>query len=202
MKAFLERDNGEYVCGECGKTSTIYFIKKMNVVIPIVTSVAVVIFILYFLLGNPAKLWGTALEALPFVLFFLSTPFFFRLVPMNMEHKKTTDRKNTTNEIYSSSKMNIKSGAQSEKRRDGYNRVNDRGGRNTGRYGGIDDRTGARYRQTESGTRTRTDYGTRTRTDSGARTRTESGNRAGSGTRQTGYKGGRYSDKGNGKRYY
>lgn len=194
MKAFLERDNGEYLCGECGKTSTIYFIKKMNVVIPIVTLVAVVIFILYYLLGDPASLWGTVLEALPFVLFFLSTPLFFRLVPMNTERKKTTNRKNTTNEIYSSSRMNIKSGAQSEKRRDGYNRVNDRGGRSSGRYGGADDGSSSRYRQTESGARVRT--------DSRTRTRTESGNRTGSGTRQTGYKGGRYSDKSNGKRYY
>lgn len=194
MKAFLERDNGEYLCGECGKTSTIYFIKKMNVVIPIVTLVAVVIFILYYLLGDPASLWGTVLEALPFVLFFLSTPFFFRLVPMNTESKKTTNRKNTTNEIYSSSKMNIKSGAQSEKRRNGYNRVNDRSKRSSGRYSGAHDGSSAGYRQTESGIRVRTD--SRTRADS--RTRTGSS----SDTHRSRYSSGRYSDKSNGKRYY
>lgn len=186
MKAFLERDNGEYVCSECGKTSTIYFIKKMNVVIPVVTLVAVTIFILYYFLGNPASLWGTVFEALPFIIFFLSTPFFFRLVPMNTEKKNQSDKKSTSNEIYSTSKSNIKSGIQSEKRRAGYNRVNDRSQRPLNRYDDASNSSNGKYRRTGSGT------------NSGSRL--NSGSR--SGTRQSGYSGGRYSDKSNGKRYY
>lgn len=141
MRAFLERDNGEYVCEECGNTSTIYFIKKMNVVITAVTVTAILIFILYYIFGSSASLWGVILESLPFIIFFLMTPLFFRLVPLNAENKRPTEKRNTSNEIYSVSKANIRSGSQAGRHREGYSGARERTERNQSRYGA----SGGRY---------------------------------------------------------
>lgn len=126
-KAFFERDNGEYTCPNCDEVSNIYFIKRMNAVISIVSVIAVTVFVLYLFFGNKASLLGATLVMIPFVLFFLMTPFFFRLYPFNDDSAggekskrisaKTTKIKSADTDLYSKSRNNIKYGTNPQQHR-------------------------------------------------------------------------------------
>lgn len=149
-KAFFERDNGEYTCPDCDEVSNIYFIKRMNIVISIVSVVAVTVFVLYLFFGNKASLLGAILVMIPFVLFFLMTPFFFRLYPFEEDSNSRTRSKSVStkragaksseNDLYSKSRSNIKSGTNPQQHRT-----------SSGTYGDRSARTPTQRRSTSSG---------------------------------------------------
>ncbi|MGN0518548.1 MAG: hypothetical protein ACI4II_07470 [Acutalibacteraceae bacterium] len=151
-KAFFERDNGEYICPDCDEVSNIYFIKRMNIVISIVSAIAVTVFILYLFFGNKASLLGATLVMIPFVLFFLMTPFFFRLHPFDDDSSgssksknissKTAKFKSVENDLYSKSRNNIKSGTNPQQHRT-----------SGGAYGDRSVRTSEQRRSTSSSDR-------------------------------------------------
>lgn len=151
-KAFFERDNGEYTCPNCDEVSNIYFIKRMNVVISIVSAIAITVFVIYLLFGDKASLLGATLVMIPFVLFFLMTPFFFRLYPFDDDpagseksksiSSKTTKPKSFDSDLYSKSRNNIKSGTNPQQHRT-----------SGGTYGDRSTRTSTQRRSTSSSDR-------------------------------------------------
>jgi|GEM_PF-1932553 len=92
FQAFIERKRGEHTCSHCGRNSTIFFSKSFKIMIGIAILLAIVLVIIsvnpYFIGG----LWGMLWVALPFLLLYLLTPFFFKLVPL--KKKSTIDVEN------------------------------------------------------------------------------------------------------------
>lgn len=92
FQAFIERKKGEHTCRNCGKNSTVYFSKSYKLVIGITVVLAVVLVIIsispYFI----SDLWGMLWVAIPFLLLYLITPFFLKLVPIKKKNNLDYDR--------------------------------------------------------------------------------------------------------------
>lgn len=101
FQAFAERKRGEHSCSHCGRNSTIFFSKSYKIMIGIAILLAIVLVVIsinpYFIGG----LWGMLWVALPFLILYLITPFFLKLVPL--KKKNNIDIEN----VESSSDSNI-----------------------------------------------------------------------------------------------
>ncbi len=86
FQAFAERKRGEHTCNGCGRNSTVYFSKSYKLLIAIAILLAVVLVVIsvnsFFVIG----LWGMLWVALPFLLLYLVTPLFERLVPIKKKN--------------------------------------------------------------------------------------------------------------------
>ncbi|MEE1154263.1 MAG: hypothetical protein UH241_03815 [Acutalibacteraceae bacterium] len=86
FQAFAERKRGEHTCNGCGRNSTIYFSKSYKFLIAVAILLSVVLVVIsinsFFVIG----LWGMLWVALPFLLLYLVTPFFERLVPIKKKN--------------------------------------------------------------------------------------------------------------------
>lgn len=82
FQAFIEKKRGEHTCSHCGRNSTIFFSTtyKVLIVLAILLAVALVIISInpYFIFG----LWGMLWVAVPFIILYIITPFFLKLVPI------------------------------------------------------------------------------------------------------------------------
>ena len=82
FQAFIEKKRGEHTCSHCGRNSTIFFSRtyKVLIVLAILLAVALVIISInpYFIFG----LWGMLWVAVPFIILYIITPFFLKLVPI------------------------------------------------------------------------------------------------------------------------
>ena len=81
LKAFFTRNQGEYVCKKCKKESNVVINK--GVFIPFIVAVVFALFILlaFFMLTDKENLWFMFFVAIPFLIFYLFTPFFVELKP-------------------------------------------------------------------------------------------------------------------------
>lgn len=82
FQAFAERKHGEYTCRNCGRNSTVYFSKSYKVVVGVAILLAIVLVIIAI---NPIflkNMWGMLWVASPFLILYIITPFFLKLVPI------------------------------------------------------------------------------------------------------------------------
>ncbi|HIR03797.1 MAG: hypothetical protein U0M23_00100 [Acutalibacteraceae bacterium] len=100
ISAFLEKSEGEHTCKKCGRNSTIYFRKAIRGAILATILIAVGILIAWLLVGKKDQLWGMLWVLIPFIIFYLCTPLFFRLVPLKVHTAGQTDKKITKKRIY------------------------------------------------------------------------------------------------------
>lgn len=105
FQAFAKRKQGEHICKGCGRNSTIYFSTAYKAVVGVTIVLAAILVIIF---TNPyfiQNLWGMLFVALPFLVLYLITPFFLRLIPIK-KHKtikyKTNDNEtaNTNNDDF------------------------------------------------------------------------------------------------------
>lgn len=90
--AFAEKNNGEYTCKNCGRNSTIYFVRAFKILIILAFIAAI---ILMFISISPMlidSLWGIPLVLIPFVILYLCTPVYFRLVPIKKKNSNKQDK--------------------------------------------------------------------------------------------------------------
>ena len=117
FQAFIERKKGEHTCRNCGKNSTVYFSKSYKVAIGITVLIAIVLVVIsinpYFI----SDLWGMLWVAIPFLLLYLITPFFLKLVPIkkknNFDYDKFED--NSSSVSFSSTKIMNKADGDNSK---------------------------------------------------------------------------------------
>ena len=81
VRAFFTRNQGEYFCKRCRKESNVVISK--GVFIPFVVALVFAIFILlaFFMLTDRENLWFMLFVAVPFIIFYMFTPFFVTLKP-------------------------------------------------------------------------------------------------------------------------
>lgn len=81
MQAFLNRNRGEYFCNKCKKESNILIRKSL--LAPLIGAIGLSLFILLFFLVATEKtnLWFMLFVAVPFIGFYLLTPFYIDLKP-------------------------------------------------------------------------------------------------------------------------
>ena len=81
LTAFVVKRNGEYFCNKCKKESNI-FIKK-SIFIPLIVAIilAGLILSIFLIMTDRENLWFAFFVAIPFLIFYLITPFFVYLKP-------------------------------------------------------------------------------------------------------------------------
>lgn len=82
FSAFSEKKRGEHTCRNCGRHSNIFFSKAYKFLIVftiLIAGLLVAISISPSYIGN---LWCALLVFVPFLLLYLVTPFFLKLVPL------------------------------------------------------------------------------------------------------------------------
>lgn len=82
FSAFSEKKRGEHTCRNCGRHSNIFFSKAYKFLIVftiLISGLLVAISISPSYIGN---LWCALLVVVPFLLLYLVTPFFLKLVPL------------------------------------------------------------------------------------------------------------------------
>ncbi len=81
MQAFLNRNRGEYFCNKCKKESNILI--RKNLLVPLILAVICSLFILLLFLfaTDKTNIWFILFVAVPFIVFYLLTPFFIELKP-------------------------------------------------------------------------------------------------------------------------
>lgn len=82
FSAFSEKKRGEHTCRNCGRHSNIFFSKAYKFLIVftiLIAGLLVAISISPSYIGN---LWCALLVVVPFLLLYLVTPFFLKLVPL------------------------------------------------------------------------------------------------------------------------
>lgn len=87
FSAFTERKRGEHTCSNCGRHSNIFFSKAYKFLIIFTILIAVLLVIISispYCIGN---LWFMILVAIPFLILYLITPFFLKLVPLKNNNK-------------------------------------------------------------------------------------------------------------------
>ena len=89
FQAFAERKQGEYKCKRCGRSSTVYFSRTYKFLVGVVVLLAIVMVIIFTTPVFIKNLWGMLWTAVPFLILYLVTPFFLRLVPI--KKRKTID---------------------------------------------------------------------------------------------------------------
>lgn len=94
FSVFFEKNKGEHKCSKCKRNSTIFFVKAFNFTIGIAIVAAIVITVCV-LIFNIDSLWNILYVAIPFIILYLITPFFYRLVPIKGRYKTPYVDKNT-----------------------------------------------------------------------------------------------------------
>lgn len=81
IRAFFTRTQGEYCCKKCRKESNVVISK--GVFVPFIVAVVFALFILlaFFMFTDRDNLWFMFFVAVPFLIFYLFTPFFVTLKP-------------------------------------------------------------------------------------------------------------------------
>lgn len=100
ISAFLEKSEGEHTCKKCGRNSTIYFRKAIRGAILATIIIAASILIIWLFIGKKDQLWGMLWVFIPFIIFYLCTPLFFRLVPLKMRTAGQVDKKTIKRRVY------------------------------------------------------------------------------------------------------
>lgn len=94
INILMEKTNGEHTCKKCKNDSTIYFVKRIRVAIAITVLTSLIVLLLCTVGTFKGNLWGMLFAAVPFLIFYLSLPVFYRLVPINIE-KMPKKKRNT-----------------------------------------------------------------------------------------------------------
>lgn len=81
MQAFLSRNRGEFFCNKCKKESNILIKKTLLIPFIFATIVAVLILGVFFFATDRTNLWFMLLVAVPYMIFYIFTPFFVVLKP-------------------------------------------------------------------------------------------------------------------------
>lgn len=89
--AFAEKKKGEHTCKNCGRASNIFFSKVYKVLIAITIFISVVLVDVAISPENISSLWGMLWVAVPFLVLYLITPFFLKLVPLKKNNKLDLD---------------------------------------------------------------------------------------------------------------
>lgn len=82
FSAFSEKKRGEHTCNNCGRHSNIFFSKAYKFLIIFTILVAVLLVAISISPSYIGNLWCMLLVAVPFLLLYLVTPFFLKLVPL------------------------------------------------------------------------------------------------------------------------
>lgn len=82
LSALMEKSRGEHNCNACHRNSTIYYTKGFKVSIIVTIIAAVAILIVCLLPALRGKILDLLLAFVPFLVFYLCTPIFFKLVPL------------------------------------------------------------------------------------------------------------------------
>lgn len=83
---FFEKNKGEHKCSNCRRNSTIFFVKAYNAAI-ILTIIAAIVITVLSIIFNINSLWNILYVFIPFLILYLVTPFFYRLVPIKGRYK-------------------------------------------------------------------------------------------------------------------
>ncbi len=81
MQAFLMRNRGEFFCNKCKKESNILIKKTLLIPFIIVVVLSLLILAAFYFLTDRTNLWFMLFVAIPFVGFYIVTPFFIVLKP-------------------------------------------------------------------------------------------------------------------------
>jgi len=87
FQAFMQRKHGEYKCRRCGRNSTVYFSNVFKFAIAVAVLISAVLVVIFIQPKFIQNLWGMLWVAVPFLLLYLATPFFVRLVPIIKKKK-------------------------------------------------------------------------------------------------------------------
>lgn len=87
FSAFAEKKRGEHTCNNCGRHSNIFFSKAYKFLIIFTILVAVLLVVISISPYNIGNLWCMLLVAVPFLLLYLITPFFLKLVPLKNNNR-------------------------------------------------------------------------------------------------------------------
>lgn len=82
FSAFAEKKRGEHTCKSCGRHSNIFFSKAYKFLILFTIILAVFLVVISISPSYIGNLWCMLLVAVPFLLLYLVTPFFLKLVPL------------------------------------------------------------------------------------------------------------------------
>lgn len=80
-RAFFMRNQGEYFCPKCRKESNVVIKKTLFIPFSIAVFLALVILLIFLFLSTKENFWFLLLIALPFIVFYIFTPFFVQLKP-------------------------------------------------------------------------------------------------------------------------
>lgn len=134
FQAFAERKHGEHTCRNCGRNSTVYFSKSYKLVVCVAILLAIVLVIIAI---NPffiESLWGMLWVALPFLILYIITPFFLKLVPIkkkkdNIDYGRfenfLSGDTQISNEIEDTSRTRIVPNLEIDKKSDEYLDISD-----------------------------------------------------------------------------
>jgi len=100
LTAIMEKDKGEHTCKKCGRNSTIYFIKALRAAIIAAVAVSAVILTVWLVLGDYTNLWGMLWVFLPFLVFYVCTPVFYRLVPLKTSSSAKQEKEKKAGGFY------------------------------------------------------------------------------------------------------
>ena len=81
MQAFIVRNRGEFFCNKCKKESNILIRKALIGPFVGATVLSLLILLLFFVATDRTNLWFMLFVALPFLGFYLLTPFYVELKP-------------------------------------------------------------------------------------------------------------------------
>lgn len=82
FSAFAEKKRGEHTCNNCGRHSNIFFSKAYKFLIIFTIILAVLLVAVSISPSYIGNLWCALLVVVPFLLLYLVTPFFLKLVPL------------------------------------------------------------------------------------------------------------------------
>lgn len=82
FSALLEKSRGEHTCSKCHRNSTIYYSRGFKVSILATIIAALIILIVCLLPKFNGKIYDLLWVFLPFMIFYLCTPVFYKLVPL------------------------------------------------------------------------------------------------------------------------
>ena len=81
LKAFFIRRKGEYYCKKCKKESNVYIKKTVLLLFFVMLIISLAALGYFIFMTDKENLWFMLIVAIPFIIFYLCTPFFVRLRP-------------------------------------------------------------------------------------------------------------------------
>ena len=79
--AFLLRRRGEYFCKKCKKESNVHFSKWVWVAVLFTVLLSLMILVYFLFMTDRENLWYILAVMIPYIIFYLCSPFFIRLRP-------------------------------------------------------------------------------------------------------------------------